>query len=486
VGIEIFSKQFGWREKCLIDLQDFRRIDMNVDSARFPSLPVQGVAGEVPPSLATDGAMSDGFADTLMARIEMLIGSKGYSLPESPQEAGRLENINASLTGLPLDKARAQELAALFGKNLPAASEINASEDLEAMLATLKDTLMYVAQGGAAQGMAAPELEGGELEKARIDDKIEAVMKPAGQDAAVIVMVPEQTAVYIQKEPASEDQFNDQVADAQVSDALLTAVDASPVAMLSAQETIGNDLARAAASQEKTVPALTKAMPEAGQPRASGEDAVSADFGQQEAVLEQTLQREPGSELSSPGKEGKAEKPTQSEGQLPVIDGEKTLPRVTADLKQVMDNKIDMPAITKPIAHPDWHQELGERIIWMSNKAITAAEIKLNPQQLGPVSVRVDVNQDQASVAFTAQNAAVREALEAAIPKLRDMMSAQQLNLADVNVAQNFSSGQGQSHRFSQTADARTHGTVPIAVDAAEELASGRAAASNGLLSLYA
>lgn len=459
---------------------------MNVDSARFPSLPVQGFAKEASPSLAADGAMPEGFADTLMARIEMLIESKGYSLPKSPQEAGGLENINARLTGLPLDKADAQELAALFGKDLPAASEINASEDLEAVLVTLKDILKYVAKGEAAQGMAAPELEDGELGGAQVDDKIETVMGQAGQDAAVIVMVPEQTAAHRHTEPASDDQFNDQVGGVRGSDALLTAVDASPVAMLSVQETTGNDLARAAASQEKAVPALTKAMPEAGQPQASGEDAASADFGQQEEVLGQTLLSEPGSELSSPGKEGKAEKSTQSEGQLPVVDGEKALPRVTADLKQVMDNKIDMPAITKPIAHPDWHQELGERIIWMSNKAITAAEIKLNPQQLGPVSVRVDVNQDQASVAFTAQNAVVREALEAAIPKLRDMMSAQQLNLADVNVAQNFSSGQEQSHRFAQTADARTHGSVPIAADAAEELASGRAAVSNGLLSLYA
>lgn len=459
---------------------------MNVDSARFPSLPVQGGAKEASPSLAADGAMPEGFADTLMARIEMLIESKGYSLPKSPQEAGGLENINARLTSLPLDKADAQELAALFGKDLPTASEINASEDLDAVLVTLKDILKYVAKGEAAQGMAAPELEDGELGRAQIDDKIETDMGPAGQNAAVIVAAPEQTAAYGHTEPASDDQFNDQGGGVRGSDVLLTTVDASPVAMLSAQEITGNDLARAAANQEKAGPALTKAMPETGLSQASGEDAVSADFGQQEEALEHTLQREPVSDLSTLDKAGKAEKPTQSEGQFPVIDAEKTLPRVTADLKQVMDNKIDIPAITKPIAHPDWHQEFGERIIWMSNKAITAAEIKLNPQQLGAVSVRIDVNQDQASVAFTAQSVVVREALEAAIPKLRDMMSAQQLNLADVNVAQHFSSGQEQSHRFAHTADARTHGSEPIAADAAEELASGRAAASNGLLSLYA
>jgi len=58
----------------------------------------------------------------------------------------------------------------------------------------------------------------------------------------------------------------------------------------------------------------------------------------------------------------------------------------------------------------------------MNNKSISAAEIKLNPAHLGPISVRIDVNQDQATIMFTAQHADVKEAIEASIPKLREML----------------------------------------------------------------
>jgi len=62
--------------------------------------------------------------------------------------------------------------------------------------------------------------------------------------------------------------------------------------------------------------------------------------------------------------------------------------------------------------------------------------LRLNPGYLDPVTIKIDVTQDQASVAFTAQHAAVKEAIDAALPKLREMFSTQQLNLAEVSVSQ--------------------------------------------------
>jgi flagellar hook-length control protein FliK len=70
---------------------------------------------------------------------------------------------------------------------------------------------------------------------------------------------------------------------------------------------------------------------------------------------------------------------------------------------------------------------------------------------MGPVSIRIDINQDQATIAFMAQNANVRDALEASIPKLREMLSTQQLNLADVSVSpQTNSNTDGRSQQFNQ------------------------------------
>ncbi len=118
--------------------------------------------------------------------------------------------------------------------------------------------------------------------------------------------------------------------------------------------------------------------------------------------------------------------------------------------KLVQDTKVDVPAMTKPLSHPEWNNELGERIVWMNKSGISSAEIRMNPQNMGPISVRIDMNQDQATIAFTAQNSVVRDALEASIPKLREMLNSQQMNLADVSVSQQSASN--DSSRQQQTA----------------------------------
>ena len=193
---------------------------------------------------------------------------------------------------------------------------------------------------------------------------------------------------------------------------------------------------------------------------------------------------------------GVAEKSARIEQQALSVEGEKALPRVGTDLAQPnkLETKADVPAISKPLSHPEWNKDLGERIVWMSSKAIPTAEIRLNPPHLGPISVRVDVADDQATVVFSAQHAATRDAIEASIPKLKEMMGAQQLNLADVNISQGSMSDQGrsQAQNFAQTADGRGQqgGAANVAANGVDEIEqeieSGRAVVSNGLLSIYA
>lgn len=158
--------------------------------------------------------------------------------------------------------------------------------------------------------------------------------------------------------------------------------------------------------------------------------------------------------------------------------------------KLAVEIKVDVPAIAKPLAHPEWNKDLGERIVWMASRAIPAAEIRLNPPQLGPISVRVDIADDKAIIVFTAQHAVTRDAIEASMPKLREMMSAQQLNLVEVSVSQGSFSDQGRSQpqNFAQTAQGRGQGvaTVDRIDEVEQEIESGRAIVSKGLLSIYA
>ena len=163
----------------------------------------------------------------------------------------------------------------------------------------------------------------------------------------------------------------------------------------------------------------------------------------------------------------------------------------------ISENKTQIAPMTKHFAHPEWNKEVGERVIWMHKQAIPSAELRLNPQHLGPITIKVDVTQDQASVAFTAQHAVVKEALEASLPKLREMLSAQQLNLVDVNVSQD-DSHQRQSQAFNQMgsgagerndkelAEIGNNEPTDKILDIVDEIEAGRAIASNGVLSLFA
>jgi flagellar hook-length control protein FliK len=93
------------------------------------------------------------------------------------------------------------------------------------------------------------------------------------------------------------------------------------------------------------------------------------------------------------------------------------------------------PALQIPVAvgAPDWDRRLGERIGVLVDQGLTNAQLKLSPAHLGPLEIRISVQSDQASVWFGTHSHATREALEAAAPKLRDMLGAQ--GFANVGVS---------------------------------------------------
>lgn len=98
---------------------------------------------------------------------------------------------------------------------------------------------------------------------------------------------------------------------------------------------------------------------------------------------------------------------------------------------QLPDYVLDLHSGT---ANPE--KPLGNRILWMANQSVQTAELRVNPPQLGPVEVRISVEGDQANVSLITQHTVVREIMESAIPRLRDMLAESGLNLANIDVSQ--------------------------------------------------
>ena len=153
-------------------------------------------------------------------------------------------------------------------------------------------------------------------------------------------------------------------------------------------------------------------------------------------ALQQVQQRQPEmasimatlNRLMVQGKSAPADTPLRAE----LVVASVTSPSVQAG---PATSALPTLSVSTPLAQGGWDQALGERIQWMVNQKMQGAQIRLNPAQLGPMEVRIQVQNDQASIQFSSAHSMVREALEAALPRLRDMFDASGIELVDVDVS---------------------------------------------------
>jgi flagellar hook-length control protein FliK len=71
----------------------------------------------------------------------------------------------------------------------------------------------------------------------------------------------------------------------------------------------------------------------------------------------------------------------------------------------------------------------------MANGGVQSARIKLHPEHLGQLDVRIEIEEDTARVWFTANNSQAREAIESTLPKLREMFDSNGLDLVGTDVS---------------------------------------------------
>ncbi|OLQ76042.1 hypothetical protein BIT28_18670 [Photobacterium proteolyticum] len=83
--------------------------------------------------------------------------------------------------------------------------------------------------------------------------------------------------------------------------------------------------------------------------------------------------------------------------------------------------------------------QLAERVQVMMSKNLKHVDIRLDPPELGKLQIKLSLNQDQASVQFTVGNQQTRDLVEQAMPRLRELMNQQGLQLAQTSVQQDSS-----------------------------------------------
>ncbi len=135
------------------------------------------------------------------------------------------------------------------------------------------------------------------------------------------------------------------------------------------------------------------------------------------------------------------------------------------------------PAVSSPEWRPAVVQELAQLVVLRQDRA----ELHVHPADLGPITVHVKVEGGQATLLVTAVQPATRDALELAIPQLRDTLAQQGITLGQASV-------QGDSRpppeqRFASPADASAG---PVRTIALAPDTPGIARTARGTIDVYA
>lgn len=103
--------------------------------------------------------------------------------------------------------------------------------------------------------------------------------------------------------------------------------------------------------------------------------------------------------------------------------------------------------VNQPIAmhQSGWTEEIVNRVMYLSSANLKAADIQLQPAELGRLDIRVNMVPDQQTqVTFMSAHPSVREALDGQMHRLRDMFNQQGMGQVDVNVSDQNRGWQGQ------------------------------------------
>lgn len=101
--------------------------------------------------------------------------------------------------------------------------------------------------------------------------------------------------------------------------------------------------------------------------------------------------------------------------------------------------------VQTPVGAHGWDGEVSDRLVWMVGRQQQRAELVLNPPQMGRIEVTIATSDGQTSALFVSANPEVRDALEAALPRLRELLADAGINLGQAQVGADSGNNAGDS-----------------------------------------
>ncbi|WP_153109246.1 flagellar hook-length control protein FliK [Propionivibrio limicola] len=143
--------------------------------------------------------------------------------------------------------------------------------------------------------------------------------------------------------------------------------------------------------------------------------------------------------------------------------------------------------VSTPVYAEEWSGDFGQKIVWMTKNDQQTAQMTLNPPQMGPIEISLSVDNNNATASFVSASADVREAIENALPRLREMLAGAGIELGQANVsAESFRQQQNNSNGAAAPSTWRDDNAILAAAHEGETSPAKRMQLGNGLVDLFA
>ena len=106
--------------------------------------------------------------------------------------------------------------------------------------------------------------------------------------------------------------------------------------------------------------------------------------------------------------------------------------------------------VATPLRDPAWANDFSQKIVWLASNDKQSAQITLNPPDMGPIEISLNLSKDGANAFFVSTNAEVRETIEAALPRLKEMLADVGIQLGQSNVGSESSRQQMENQEARQ------------------------------------
>ena len=161
-----------------------------------------------------------------------------------------------------------------------------------------------------------------------------------------------------------------------------------------------------------------------------------------------------------------------------------------AELRHHVEDAAPRVNLPTPLHDRTWNDDFAQKVTWLAGQHKQSAELTLNPPSMGniEISLKLDRETSSATASFVSTNAEVRETIESALPRLREMLAGVGIELGQAQVsAESFRQSNGNEARQGNDASSSRNDMAILAKDSSPAQGSiSMGAAGRVLVDIFA